>query len=63
MARKNILTSDLTQQEITAPAYIRLVVGADEWQLDVDAAEEIVATLQAAGSKKKRRGRKAKTTA
>lgn len=63
MARKNVLISDLTGQEITSHASIRLAVGGDEWRLDVDATEEIVAVLRDAGVKSKRRGRKAKTAA
>lgn len=63
MARKNVLLSDLTGNEITSHAYIRLVVGQDEWKVDVDSSEEIVAVLRDAGVKTKRRGRKAKTAA
>ena len=63
MARKSILTSDLTGLEIQNGATIRLQYGNDVWAIDVDADEQIVKDLMSFGRKQKKRGRKPKAVA
>ena len=63
MARKTVLTSDLTGAEIVKQVVVKADVNGTVYLLDVDESEEIVQTIKAAGRQQKRRGRKAKTTA
>jgi len=62
MAKKTILTSDLTGQEITNHVVIAMTIGSDRYTVDADAADEIVTTLTSVGRKGKKRGRKAKVS-
>lgn len=62
MARKTVLTSDLTGAEIVKQVVVKADVNGTVYILDVDESEEIVATIKGAGRAQKRRGRKAKTT-
>jgi hypothetical protein len=57
MAKKTVLTSDLTGAEITNPVVIALTVGVDRYLVDADQSDEIVASLTAVGRKGKKRGR------
>ena len=49
--RKTVLVSDLTQEEITEPATIKVVVGTAAYELDVDTQEPIVRDLIASARK------------
>lgn len=63
MARKTVLTSDLTGVEIIKQVVVKADVNGTVFLLDVDESEEIVQTIKQAGRQQKRRGRKAKTAA
>jgi hypothetical protein len=58
MARKTVLVSDITRNEIEKPANIKVMIEDAVWVIDADADEQAVLDLVEVGRKQGKRGRK-----
>jgi hypothetical protein len=61
MARRTILVSDLSGEQIPEGKYVHVAITDGSNRYDLDAVDDEVAELMAKGRKSKRRGRKAKS--
>jgi hypothetical protein len=61
MARKTVLVSDLSGEEIPEGKYVHVAISDGSNRYDLDVIDDEVAELVAKGRKSKRRGRKGKS--